>query len=212
MAKRRSSRRKQADTENGTGGTGKRSTATEAATPETQKIDVVETAVTPTVTGTDGAPQAGITETVTAGEELLPRLQAALVDLDGKLAAADRTLESLAEGIDFPEVLGETLENLQTTVDQLKQQLPEAVRYNTESIVALHAQVAELETASAQSAVGEGVAVDETALAKLRVRIQELDAQLNDGQQRIDANDGEVRQAIFECRQRIETELQARED
>ncbi|MEL7085382.1 MAG: hypothetical protein AAGM36_12885, partial [Cyanobacteria bacterium J06597_1] len=200
MAKRRSSRRKQPNTSNGASGANHESAAAEAAAPATPETSSAETVTPPTVTGAE------ITETVTAGENVLQRLQAVLADLDGKLALADRTLESLAEGIDFPEILGETLENLQRTVDQLKQQLPEAVRYNTESIVALHAQVAELETASAQSSDGGGTAIDGAAIAELRERIQALDDQLNDG------DDGALQAAISECQQRIETELRERED
>ncbi|MEM9535815.1 MAG: hypothetical protein AAGA40_09125 [Cyanobacteria bacterium P01_E01_bin.45] len=199
MAKRRSSRRKQPNTSNGASGANHESAAAEAAAPATPETSSAETVTPPTVTGAE------ITETVTAGENVLQRLQAVLADLDGKLALADRTLESLAEGIDFPEILGETLENLQRTVDQLKQQLPEAVRYNTESIVALHAQVAELETASAQSSDGGGTAIDGAAIAELRERIQALDDQLKDG------DDGELQAAISKCQQRIETELRERE-
>ncbi|MGK7910156.1 MAG: hypothetical protein AB4050_01545 [Synechococcus sp.] len=205
VAKRRSSRRKQPNTDNGAAaGAGNGSTVSEAVEDsamqgaDTQDSTAIESAATSEMTGTS------IEGVVATGENLLARLQAALTDLDGKLAAADRTLESLADGIDFPEVLGETLEALQTTVDQLKRQLPEAVRYNTESIVALHAQVAELENASAQSSDG-GTGVDEAAIAELRGRIQELGNQLNDG------DDGELKQAIAECQQRIETELHQRE-
>ena len=122
-----------------------------------------------------------------AGEDLLGRLQTALSDLEGKLEAADRALNALSEGIDFPEVLGETLEGLQATVDQLKGQLPEAIRYNTESIVALHAQVATLEEGLAAVPVGDAGSLPDTAglsestiaeLAELRQGLEQLQQEL----------------------------------
>ena len=145
-----------------------------------------------------------LTEEIASGQTLLEQLQAALTELDGKLSAAERTLAELAEGVDFPEVLGETLENLQATVTQLQQQLPEAIRYNTESIVALHGQVASLEQAldapPATAAAGS-VAVDESTIAELRDSI----AQLEDRVANPDRE--ELQQSIAQCQQDIASTL-----
>ncbi|WP_017326350.1 hypothetical protein [Synechococcus sp. PCC 7336] len=131
--------------------------------------------------------------TLNGDRDLLARVQAAQQALAIQVEVANRSLEKLAAENEKFQADRRALASVQVALAKLQKQLPEAIRYNTESIAKLHAQISQVaETMSAErGGLADSGALDdlkeglaqlqqhtETSIGQLSDRLSEIDRQL----------------------------------